>query len=180
MIISFVHAIIAMADPLTVAWLVIAAVINAVYCIFWWTIPHVIKESEKRISPFLGNLNTSSTIIGVIARLWIVAALNHATPNIEFPRFALAVRCFSATGCAIMTRCLSLEIAALGFYCASTITKAFPVWSKRIAAKLHEANNFQMTKHLSGEVFKFAHASNYIPMTCCAQVITLHRKFTYA
>src|SRR5512139_1368744 len=122
MIIPLILAIIAMVDPVAITWLIIAVIIYAVNRVVGRTVAHIIQEGKERITPSLSDFNTTPAVISIITGIGIMAALDHARPNIVFSRLAFAVRCFSATCRTIAARGLPLQVRRLYLYCMTAVT----------------------------------------------------------
>jgi len=68
--------------PSHIARFIIAVVIDAFKSQFWgWTQPHISDEICETVTPALTDVDTSPAIIFERAMVWIMASLNHHSPD---------------------------------------------------------------------------------------------------
>lgn len=147
-------------DPAAITWAVIAIIVLAIQCEMpRRTLSHVFEESEKAFSPTLAHSYSASSVIFVLPRSRIVAALNNSAPNHMFgPAFAWTrstvnkARILWAYFCLKASAALDLAASQIGSARdndSSAIAFAFPSRRARAANWRHAANDNQFFKTLA-------------------------------
>jgi len=78
--------------PSTIAWSVVAVIVDAVEFVSSRAWSHLSKEARKVRAPLVGHRDATSAVIRKIARLWVVAARLRGFPFAVFHCARLAVR----------------------------------------------------------------------------------------
>lgn len=157
---AHVSRLLRLCSPSDITWFVIAILI-------WVSVDgmpcararaNVSEEGFKVISPFGGNGNTATTIVGEMCGCRIFAALNDSLPNLVLSRLRETV-----SGVADSGRIAALASAAFGVgrskfaglhYCdISTFTAAFPI-DRSIVGLVMETDDFKTPKLPSGQVLE--------------------------
>ena len=78
--------------PAAIIWTIVAIVIFAVNLVLWrWSFAHVSKKIRKRLTPTLAHFNAATSVIFVLAIAFVVTAIQHIGPQVEFRGRSLAV-----------------------------------------------------------------------------------------
>lgn len=90
-VIPTVCSLLRVSRPPTIFWGVTKAVVNSFKrMVFGRSTPHVLKESLKRVAPFVAYSYTSTTVIRIVCSLWAVTAVAHVYPRKVLRRTRLA------------------------------------------------------------------------------------------
>lgn len=163
--------LLALCSPAAIFWLVVAVGVNAVDAQSQRTLTHVGQEVRERMSPAVANGDAATTVMVVIVRIWVNAALDHGNPRIEcfglmtapcMPVYRAAfphdLTASTATGCG----CTRAEIARTNPLAGPAIAPAVPLNMAAATAKEREYD--QASEAIPGQVLPL-HGLNISPIS---------------
>lgn len=98
--------------PAAIPRLIVAVVVDAIYLHAWWHWSHICQKAFKLL-PSLTNLDSASTVILILRRVWIGASRLYSGPATIFARIS------SSCGVAMRYFCRNLSVETSAAFCFS-------------------------------------------------------------